>query len=107
MLAFMPSKIRDHLIELAVSKNHEKPPPDLLDRLTTVRERGYDEAESVLMRGLAVQEEAVACLTLIGASVEVSAIKEMAIERLVEASVRVSRACGSRFPIGGKGAAEV
>jgi DNA-binding IclR family transcriptional regulator len=115
MLAFMPTKIRDHLIELAISKNHEKPPKDLLDRLATVRERGYDEAESVLIPGLAaisspildVQEEAVACLTLIGASVEVSAIKEMAIERLVEASVRVSRACGSRYPLGGKGAAEV
>ncbi|BCQ26347.1 helix-turn-helix domain-containing protein [Caballeronia sp. NK8] len=114
MLAFMPSQIRDHLIELAVSKNHEKPPSDLLDRLATVRRRGYDEAESVLIPGLAaisapildVQEEAVACLTLIGASVEVSSIKEMAIARLVEASSRVSQACGSRFSFGGDGVAE-
>lgn len=114
MLAFMPSQIRDHLIELAVTKHHEKPPSDLLDRLATVRRRGYDEAESVLIPGLAaisapildVQEEAVACLTLIGASVEVSSIKEMAIARLVEASSRVSQACGSRFSLGGSGVAE-
>ena len=114
MLAFMPSQIRDHLIELAVTKHHEKPPSNLLDRLATVRRRGYDEAESVLIPGLAaisapipdVQEEAVACLTLIGASVEVSSIKEMAIARLVEASSRVSQACGSRFSLGGSGVAE-
>lgn len=115
MLAFMPSQIRDHLIELAVSKNHEKPPSDLLDRLAMVRRRGYDEAESVLIPGLAaisapildVQEEAVACLTLIGASVEVSAIRDTAIARLVEASSRVSQACGSRFSLEGGGVADL
>ncbi|WP_268961981.1 IclR family transcriptional regulator [Paraburkholderia domus] len=115
MLAFMPAQIRDHLIELAVSKHHEKPPSDLLDRLATIRRRGYDEAESVLIPGLAaisapildMQEEAVACLTLIGASVEVLSIKEMAIARLVEASSRVSHACGSRFALGGSGVAEL
>jgi DNA-binding IclR family transcriptional regulator len=105
----MPSQIRDHQIELAISKHREKPPSYLLERLATVRRRGYDEAESVLIPGAAaisapildVQEEAVACPTLIGASVEVSSIKEMAIARLVEASSRVSQACGSRLSLRG------
>jgi hypothetical protein len=31
--AFTPARIRDHLIELAVSKNMEQPPAKLLERL--------------------------------------------------------------------------
>ncbi|WP_281355408.1 IclR family transcriptional regulator [Pandoraea eparura] len=103
MLAFMPEKVRDHLIELAVSRNLERPPAKLLERLQEIRKRGYDEAESVLIPGLAaisapildVQEEAVACLTLIGASADVARIRAKAIKCLVETSIRVSQACGS------------
>ncbi|SAL05025.1 IclR family transcriptional regulator [Caballeronia calidae] len=103
MLAFMPEQVRDHLIELAVSRNLEQPPAKLLERLEKIRKRGYDEAESVLIPGLAaisapildVQEEAVACLTLIGASADVGRIKAKAIKCLVETSTRVSQACGS------------
>jgi DNA-binding IclR family transcriptional regulator len=61
----------------------QKPPSDLLDRLATVRRRGHDEAEPVLIPGLAaisapnldVQEQAIACLILIGASVEVNDLR--------------------------------
>ncbi|QEZ43155.1 IclR family transcriptional regulator [Cupriavidus oxalaticus] len=103
LLAFTPDQVRDDLIELAVSKNHEQPPVKLLERISTIRRVGYDEAESVLIPGLSamsapildVQNEAVACLTLIGASPDVRRIKTKAIKALVEASVSISRSCGS------------
>ncbi|MDT4783372.1 beta-ketoadipate pathway transcriptional regulator [compost metagenome] len=105
LLAFTPDQVRDDLIELAVSKNHEQPPVKLLERLSTIRRVGYDEAESVLIPGLSamsapildVQNEAVACLTLIGASPDVRRIKTKAIKALVEASVSISRSCGSNL----------
>lgn len=105
LLAFTPDQVRDDLIELAVSKNHEQPPVKLLERLLTIRRVGYDEAESVLIPGLSamsapildVQNEAVACLTLIGASPDVRRIKTKAIKALVEASVSISRSCGSNL----------
>jgi DNA-binding IclR family transcriptional regulator len=103
LLAFTPARVRDHLIELAASKNFEKPPAKLLEHLEKIRKRGYDDAESVLIPGLAaisapildLQDEAVACLTLIGASADVSRIKTKAIKCLLETSVSVSQACGS------------
>ncbi|SAL41690.1 IclR family transcriptional regulator [Caballeronia humi] len=103
LLAFTPSRIRDHLIELAASKNMEQPPAKLLERLEKIRKRGYDETESVLIPGLAaisapildLQNEAVACLTLIGASADVSRVKAKAIQCLLETSMSVSHACGS------------
>lgn len=108
LLAFTPDQVRDDLIELAVSKNHEQPPVKLLERLSTIRRVGYDEAESVLIPGLSavsapildVQNEAVACLTLIGASPDVRRIKTKAIKALVDASVSISRSCGSNLSFG-------
>lgn len=105
LLAFTPDQVRDDLIELAVSKNHEQPTVKLLERLSTIRRVGYDEAESVLIPGLSamsapilnVQNEAVACLTLVGASPDVRPIKTKAIQALVEASLSISRACGSNL----------
>jgi DNA-binding IclR family transcriptional regulator len=105
LLAFTPDQVRDDLIELAVSKNHEQPPVKLLEHLSKIRQVGYDEAESVLIPGLSamsapildVQNEAVACLTLIGASPDVRRIKTKAIKALVEASVSISRSCGSNL----------
>lgn len=105
LLAFTPDQVRNDLIELAVSKNHEQPPAKLLEHLSKIRRVGYDEAESVLIPGLSamsapildVQNEAVACLTLIGASPDVRRIKTKAIKALVEASVSISRSCGSNL----------
>lgn len=105
ILAFTPARIRDHLIELAVSRNFEQPPANLPDRLENIRKCGYDDAESVLIPGLTaisapildLQDEAVACLTLIGGSADVARIKTKAIRCLLETSVRVSQACGSRL----------
>lgn len=105
LLAFTPEALRNDLIHQAVTRNFERPPADLLEKLEIIRARRYDEAESVLIPGLSamsapildVQNEAVACLTLIGASADVQRIKEQAIERLVETSVNISRSCGS-FP---------
>ncbi len=106
LLAFTPEALRNDLIQQAVSKNAERPPANLLEQLARIRERRFDEAESVLIPGLSamsapildVQNEAVACLTLIGASADVQRIKAQAIERLVEASMNISRSCGSFLP---------
>lgn len=105
LLAFTPDQVRDDLIELAVSRSLEQPPSKLLEHLAKIRKRGFDEAESVLIPGLAaisapildVQDEAVACLTLIGASADVRRIKAKAIKCLVDASTSISQACGSRL----------
>lgn len=106
LLAFTPESLRSDLIHQAVTRNFERPPSDLLEKLALIQARRYDEAESVLIPGLSamsapildVQNEAVACLTLIGASADVERIKDQAIERLVEASVNISRSCGSFLP---------
>lgn len=105
LLAFTPEKVRDDLIKLAVSRNLEQPPANLLERLEQIRKRGYDEAESVLIPGLSaisapildVQNEAAACLTLIGAIPDVQRIKAKAISCLVETSTRISQICGSNL----------
>jgi DNA-binding IclR family transcriptional regulator len=105
LLAFTPEQVRNDLIELAVSRNLEQPPAKLLEHLEKIRKRGYDEARSVLIPGLSaisapildVQNEAAACLTLIGASPDVQRIKAKAISCLVETSTRISQACGSNL----------
>jgi DNA-binding IclR family transcriptional regulator len=105
LLAFTPEQLRDELIKRAITKNGERAPTDLMDQLATVRARRFDEAESVLIPGLFamsapildVQNEAVACITLIGPNARVLDIKDQAIKHLVATADSISRTCGSNL----------
>jgi DNA-binding IclR family transcriptional regulator len=103
ILAFTPDRIRDKLIaSLAPGQGDDS--RKLAERFARIRKRGYDTTDSTVVPGLSavsapildLQNEAVAAVTLVGARTDVEQAGSRAIERLLETTKKVSRACGSR-----------
>jgi DNA-binding IclR family transcriptional regulator len=102
ILAFTPDRIRERLIAIRASRN-EDAPPKLFERFERIRKRGFDTADSTVVPGLSaisspildLQNEAVASVTLVGASVDIARAGPEAVTRLLETSSKVSRAGGS------------
>ena len=103
LLAFTPPRVADRLISLDLGFEGIGSKTALLDRLTLVRERGYDATNSTVVPGLAAisapildrQNEAVASLTLMGASEDVQRGEARALAALLSAASEVSLACGA------------
>ncbi|MBR1149474.1 IclR family transcriptional regulator [Bradyrhizobium sp. JYMT SZCCT0428] len=104
ILAFTPARIRDRLIASNAPGHGDDSVNKLAERFARIRKRGYDTTDSTVVPGLAaisapildLQNEAIAAVTLVGARTDVGQAGSQAIERLLETTAKVSRACGSR-----------
>ncbi len=103
ILAFTPERIRGKLIALSASRNEKNALSKLSERFEQIRVVGFDTADSSVVPGLSaisapildLQNEAVASVTLVGASSDITRAGSEAITRLLETSSKISRACGS------------
>ena len=103
LLGFTPSRVANHLISLDPGFEGAGSKRALLDHLKLVRKRGYDLTDSTVIPGLAAisapildrQNEAVAALTLMGASEDVQRGGTRALAALLSVASEVSLACGA------------